>query len=390
MAETFLHGVDLVEIDSGVRPIQTVRSAVIGVVGNAPDADPLAFPLNVPVMIAGSRREAAGLGATGTLPDAIDGIFDQAGAVVVVVRVEEGETAQDAVSAVIGGVDAESGQYQGLRALLAAEVEVGVTPRIIIAPGFSHELSVATEMVSVAERLRAITVIDGPNTTDADALAYRENFGSARAYLVDPWVTVWDTEANADVIRPASDRVAGLIAKSDAERGFWHSPSNREILGITGIARPVDFTLGDANSRANLLNEKQVTTIIRKNGYRLWGNRSCSADPKWAFLKRRRIGDMIGDSIMRAHFWAVDRNITTTYFEDVIAGVDNYLRTLKQQQAIAGGRCWADPDLNTPTNMEGGDVFFDFDFVEYGTAEHVNFRMHINSEYLADVLPVAA
>jgi hypothetical protein len=61
MAETFLHGVEVLEIDAGPRPIQTVRSSVIGIIGTAPLADETAFPLNTPVMIAGSRREAAKL-----------------------------------------------------------------------------------------------------------------------------------------------------------------------------------------------------------------------------------------------------------------------------------------------------------------------------------------
>ena len=40
----FLHGVEVIEIDAGPRPIQTVKSSVIGIVGTAPDADPDAFP----------------------------------------------------------------------------------------------------------------------------------------------------------------------------------------------------------------------------------------------------------------------------------------------------------------------------------------------------------
>src|SRR5690606_21633609 len=128
----------------------------------------------------------------------------------------------------------------------------------------------------------------------------------------------------------------GVIAKSDAERGFWWSPSNRLIDGILGTARPIDFTLGDANARANLLNEEEVTTIINRDGYRLWGNRTLSADPKWAFLKRRRIADMVNESIMQAHFWAVDRNATRTYFEDVIEGVNAYGRHLITLGALVG------------------------------------------------------
>ncbi len=65
----FLHGIEIIEIDNGIRPIQTVASSVIGIVGTAPLADAAAFPLNMPVLIAGPRQ-AATLGATGTLLDA--------------------------------------------------------------------------------------------------------------------------------------------------------------------------------------------------------------------------------------------------------------------------------------------------------------------------------
>ena len=77
---TFLHGVEIVEVESGAQAIQSVRSSVIGLVGTAPDADESVFPLNTPVLVAGSRTEAAKLDTVGdgngTLPDAMDAVFD--------------------------------------------------------------------------------------------------------------------------------------------------------------------------------------------------------------------------------------------------------------------------------------------------------------------------
>ena len=390
MPEQFLHGVEVVEIDTGTRPIRTVRSSVIGLVGTAPNADADKFPLNKPVLIAGKRSDAAGLGDAGTLMPAIDDIFDQAGAIVVVVRVEEGIDDAATLSNVIGGTDAITDLPEGLQVLLTAESELGVAPRILVVPEFSQEQAVVADLISIATKLRAVIIADGPNSNDADAIAYRDNFGSDRIYLVDPWVKVWDTVTSTEIIRPASARVAGVIAKSDAERGFWHSPSNRLIDGILGTARPIDFTLGDATSRANILNENEVTTIIQRDGYRLWGNRTLSADPKWAFLKRRRIADMINESIMQAHFWAVDRNADRTYFEDVIEGVNAYGRRMITVGALVGFKCWADPDLNTPEALEAGQVYFDYDWVETPTAEHITFRSMINNGYLSEVLPNAA
>lgn len=404
MAETFLHGVEVLEIDSGARPIATVRSAVIGIVGTAPQADPLAFPLNTPVLIAGSRREAAKLNTdatgelpAGTLPAAIDSIFDQAGAVIVVVRVEEGETEADTLANVLGGVNAGTGQYEGVHALLGAESVVGFQPRILLAPGFTHTRPedpqnagqflanpVVAELIGVAERLRAVIIADGPNTNDADAIAYAGDFGSRRVFLVDP--KGYKTDAAGQVVTAwSSPVVAGLIAKSDNERGFWWSPSNQTVNGIIGTARPIDFTMGDPNSRANLLNESNVATIIRQDGYRLWGNRTLSADPKWAFLSVVRTSDIINDSLLRAHLWAVDRGITKNYVEEVQEGVNAYLRHLTTIGAILGGECWVDPDLNSPDQIAQGKVYWDFDFTPVYPAEHLTFRSHLTNRYISEV-----
>lgn len=347
------------------------------------------FPLNTPRLIAGSRAEAAKLGATGTLPDALDGILDQIGAVVVVVRVAEGVDEAATLANIVGGVNQVDGNLEGVHALAGAESVTGFAPRILIAPGWTHQRPsgarnpVVAELVGIAERLRAVIIADGPNTTDEAAIAAREDWGSDRLFIVDPGVKVF--EAGATTNRPASPRVAGLIAKTDYDLGFWHSPSNKLVNGITGTARPVDFRLGDASSRANLLNEQEVATIVRETGFRLWGNRTTSADPKFAFLSVRRTADIIADSLQRAHLWAVDRNITRTYVEEVTDSVNGYLRTLRDLGAIINGECWADEDLNTPATIAQGKIYFNFDFTPPYPAEHVIFRSHLVDTYITEI-----
>ena len=391
MAEQFVHGIEHIEISDGIRPISTVKSSVIGLIGTAPEANEDKFPLNTPVLIAGCRTEAAKLGTSGTLPTAIDGIFDQCGARVVVIRVAEGVAGGEAtaeaatISNVIGGVNAKTGRNEGIQCFLDANSVVKARPRILIAPGFSHQQAVATELVSVAERLKAVCILDGPNTTNEVAISYAENFGSARVFVVDPWVTVWDMAASADVVQPASARVAGLISKSDNERGFWWSPSNQEILGITGTARPIDFVMGDSNCVANHLNENNVATIIHQDGYRLWGNRTPATDTKFAYLCVRRTADMVAESLLAAHLWAVDRGITRTYMEDVRDGVDMYLRHLQKVGAILGGSCWVDREINSADQIMQGIVYWDYDFTPVYPAEHLVFRSHIVDDYIEEI-----
>jgi phage tail sheath protein FI len=472
MATDFLHGVETVTVDGGPRPIQTIRSAIIGLVGTAPDAAADAFPLNKPVLV-NTRGGFAGIGATGTLPNALAAIFSQFSPFVVVVRVDEGLNAAATLANIVGGVDVGTGARLGIEALKDAQSELGVTPMLLVAPDFTslrptglaqinitnsgagyaaapavgfanggaaagkvlptahavlgtgvnagkvtavvidthgenidgtltvtftganttpaaattvvgkYKNPVAAALETVAGALRAHVILQGPNGTDADAIAYRGDFGSRRVYIVDPKVKVLHgTDIVAADVAPF---VAGLIARIDHEIGFWKSPSNEQINNVLGTDRPVDYVLGDPNSRANLLNENEVATIIRDDGFRLWGNRTASSDPIWAFLCVSRTADMIDLSIQQGHRWACDRVINKGYFEEVTASVNAYLRQLQARGAILGGKCWVDPDFNTTADIAAGKVTFSYDFTPPTPAERVTFRSSIVDTYIAQL-----
>ncbi|ECA8635566.1 hypothetical protein ERF60_19670 [Salmonella enterica subsp. enterica serovar Bukavu] len=51
MAQDYHHGVRVVEINEGTRPITTVSTAIVGMVCTGDDADASVFPLNKPVLL---------------------------------------------------------------------------------------------------------------------------------------------------------------------------------------------------------------------------------------------------------------------------------------------------------------------------------------------------
>lgn len=291
----------------------------------------------------------------------------------------------------VDGSTVTADQVVAAAALLGeAETEGGARPDVLVAPGFSSALTrtgnkvdgapVTVALAAVADRIRATVVADGPGTTRQDAIDYRNAIESRRVFVVDPGVKI-GAAGGGIAVAPASGYVAGLIARIDSEVGWWASPSNRGIRGIAGTSRFISFGLGDADSEANKLNENEVATIVRAQGYRLWGNRTCATDPKWAFLSVVRTADRINEAILENHLWAVDRNITRTYVSDVVEGVNAFLRGLVTQGAILGGRCWADPDLNPKSQVEGGELYLDFDFTPAAPAERITFRSRVTDEY---------
>jgi len=392
MVDQYLHGSNTIEKTSGLRPVRTAKSAVEGMVGTAPDADNVKFPLNEPVHIQNST-EAELLGLTGTLASALDGVFDQRnGLDVVLVRVEEGVDIDATLANVVGA----SGPMTGVHALAAAMSELGIEPRLYSALGFTSQRPgdaanpVVAEMLGIAEMNRATIFADGPGTTKEDAVAYRNDWGSRRVFITDPGVKVF--KGGLSIIEPASARVAGLVAKTDYTDGIHFSPSNRVINGATGPARPITFRRNNPATEANFLNENDIATIIVDKGVRLWGNRTASSDPLWAFLSVSRMVDTVYDSVEDSTSWATDKPFSVQLLVDIAEQVNSYLRYLASPAigALIGGRCWLDPSLNTPANFLDGKSFISFDLEPAAPNEHMTFVAYRNAGYYTELSENAA
>ena len=153
MATDYHHGVRVIEINEGSRPIRTVSTAVLGLIATADDADPAAFPLDTPVLVTNVLAAMGKAGKTGTLYRSLSAIAAQTKPLTIVVRVAEGETEAETTTNVVGGVSPD-GKYLGVKALLAAQSKLGVKPRILGAPGLDTK-AVTNAVASVAQQLRA-------------------------------------------------------------------------------------------------------------------------------------------------------------------------------------------------------------------------------------------
>lgn len=385
----FFHGVTVTNVDTGARTIALPSSSIIGLVdtftpGPGADGTPTA-QANDLVLITSEREAIAAFGAGSAIAKACQAIYTRAQAVIVACGVAKVADAAEQTSSIIGGVLAD-GKRTGMQALLDGKSRFNSQPRLLVTPKHSATQAVGTALIALADKLRGIAIIDGPNTTDEAAIAYAAEFGAKRAFLVDPGVQYWDTEEDATVNAPGSAWVAGLFAWTDKEYGFWASPSNKEFVGITGTTRSVEFLDGDETCRANLLNNANIATIIRDDGYRLWGNRTLSSDSKWAFVTRVRTMDIVMDAILYGHKWAVDRSITATYVKDVTEGLQAFMRDLKNQGAIINFEVFADPDLNTASQLEQGKVYWNIRFTDVPPAENPNFRVEVTNQWLTEVL----
>lgn len=385
----FLHGVRVLEINEGTRPIRTVSTAVVGLVCTAEDADPEAFPLDTPVLLTNVQAAIGAAGTTGTLAASLQAIADQTKPVTVVVRVAEGtgETDEEKEAATVSnliGTTTAGGKYTGMKALLAAKARLGVTPRILGVPGLDS-LPVATALVSIAKDLRAFAYVSAWDCESvSEAIAYRDGFGAREVMVIWPSFERWSTTENKTVVAPAVAIALGLRAKLDAEQGWHKTLSNVAVDGVTGISADVFWDLQNPATDANLLNAAEVTTLINHSGYRFWGSRTCSEDPLFAFENYTRTAQVLADTMAEGHFWAVDKPLHPSLVRDIIEGINAKFRELKAGGYIIDGQCWYDPEANDKDTLKAGKLFIDYDYTPVPPLEDLTLRQRITDRYLAD------
>lgn len=383
MPDTYHHGVRVIEINEGIRPIRTIATAVIGVVVTAPDADAAVFPLNTPVLVTSVLTAIGSAGTTGTLAKVLDAIADHGNAFVVVVRVEPGADEAALTTNVVGTVTA-GGQYTGLKALLAAEGKVGVRPRILAAPGLDNA-AVAAELVTVAKKLRAFAYAAAYDCdTKEEAATYREGFAARELMLIYGDFKTWDTATSAEAAALATARAVGLRAYIDDTVGWHKSLSNVAVQGVTGMTKDVYFDLQETATDANYLNAADVTCLIRRDGFRFWGSRTCSDDPLFAFEPYTRTAQVLADTIAEAHMWAVDKPMHPQLVRDIIDGVNAKFRELKGLGYIIGAEAFYNEEINDPVTLKSGKLFIDYDYTPVPPLENLIFQQRITDRYLID------
>lgn len=409
MAANFLHGVETIVIEKGPRPITGVKTAVIGLIGTAPiqSVDVAYQTINQPVIIRNPVDAARyfGVNTTGyTIPAALDAIFDQGnGPICIVVNVFDPavhltDTTPDPTkvlsSDIIGAVDVD-GNRSGLQALVGTYNLFGFVAKMIIAPGFCTQEAVSTEMIAVAERLRAMALIDAPiGTTVQEAITGRGPSGtinfetsSKRAVLCYPHVKRYDTATDTEVLEPLSQRLAGVIAAKDVDRGYWWSPSNTEIKGITGMELPITALINDSTTEANALNEAGITTLFNSfgSGIRVWGNRSAAFPTETSpanFINVQRTADILHESIEYSMLQFIDRPINQALIDAIRESVNGFIRTLIMRGALIDGKCVYDVAKNPVTEIAAGHLTFDIEFMPPTPAERISFESFINVELL--------
>lgn len=473
MSANYLHGVETVRVERGSRPVKTVKSAVIAIIGTALSgpvnrltlclnekddaqfgdaasgftlasslsalrgfgagavlvvnvfdaarhktsvtdkvvtftATTLTMPLgaeNVRNVVvknspAGTTTYVAGTDYTvdakaGTITRLAAGAITATGAVKV--SYDYSDVAQVSAGDIIGATDF-AGNRSGLQGVLDAYNLWGFDAKILISPVYGSLKSVSSQLEVMAEKLGAVAYVDLPvGATPSQAVSSRGpsglfdfNTASDRLRVCYPMVQRYDEVTNSQQLFPLSVYAAGLRAKVDLDKGFWWSSSNQELLGITGMERPLTARIDDAGSEVNMLNEVGITTIFNSfgTGLRLWGNRN-TAFPTVTHMRNfenvRRTQDMIDESLRFFSLQYMDMPISQALIDDLTESVNAYGRKLQGDGAVLGFKCWYDPDRNTKEELSAGHLLLSYKFTPPPPMERLTFESEITSDYLVNL-----
>ncbi|WP_140918800.1 phage tail sheath protein [Limnobaculum xujianqingii] len=387
---TNYHGVTVRETTDLSTIINDIDSAVIGVVCVADDADPETFPLNVPVLLTRVANFLGKTGKTGSLFTTLKAIADQCSPQTIVIRVPdaanitvtEGQTAPTQDQLIIGGSD-ENGRFTGMYALLSAEMRVGVRPRVLAVPGYDTQ-PVAAQLGVIAEKLRSFGYIsaNGCNTI-AEVKEYRENFSQRELMVIWPNFISYSTAEGKNISVPAPAHAVGMRAKIDADMGWHKTISNVAVNGVLGLDRDIYFTLQGTDTDADELNAASVTTLIKQNGFRFWGSRTCDRET-YFFESYTRTAQILADTIAEAHFFYVDKPLTPSLVKDVIDGINRKLTALVTAGRLLGAKCWYDADANTAETLRSGQLTIKYNYTPVPPLEHLSLVQEFTDEYLAE------
>lgn len=415
MAITFLHGAEVIEVQSGPQPIRESKTAVVGLWGTAPVhlVDAALRTVNKPVLILSPEDAVRHFGPDTpgyTIPADLAGLFAEGATTVIAWNVFDPAVHKDAGGAPdpskvtvldLVGLDLPTGRT-GIKAAVDAPGLLGFAPKILIAPDWSTHAGVIGALRQAAEILRAVTFVDAPvglapqeatmlrmavvpGVGDGPPVAGVWNFADERVGLCYPHgLEVNPHVADGLRLAPLSRVAAGIMARVDQTEGFWQSPSNRDSRTLKGLERPITWSPNGGRgftTEANLLNEAGIITIATGWGMspRLWGNRS-SAWPTVTlpknFLSNRRISDVLHESVETAMVAQgfVDKAATKVMKDGVIQTVEAYMDGLKQRGALVDGGCTFEPSKNPTTEIALGHLVFSISYAATTPAERITFE----------------
>ena len=293
---------------------------------------------------------------------------------------------------IIGGVDTDTGKSEGLELIEEIYPRFGITPGIIIAPGWSDDVNVAAVMKAkthnIDGHLGAICLCDIPTKeakTYTDAVAWRTKNGG--------------TEVNGRIYWPMlklgtekyhmSTQEASVMNYTDSQHDDipYYSPSNKALQADAACLEDGTEVFLSA-AQAAYLNGQGITTALNFiGGWRTWGNRTLAypsnTDVKDNFISNRRMFIWVGNTLVTTFWSKIDDPTNKRLIETVVDSANIWLNGLVAKGALLGGSVEFREEDNTTTGLMDGILRFHVRMTPPAPAREIDFIQEYDTSYIA-------
>jgi phage tail sheath protein FI len=263
-------------------------------------------------------------------------------------------------------------------------------PKLIAKAGDLHYSDVYTNAAKYCkEKRRAMLLVDPPNDWDSpndaadsiDSLSLSRNENAAIYYprirSPDP-----DEDGRFRTFAPCGV-VAGVIARTDAQRGIWKAPAGIDAI-LTGVPELEYQMTDEENGSLNQLGINALR-VMPGIGRVVWGARTLKGADRlanqWKYLPVRRTALYIEESLYRGTQWAVFEPNDEPLWAQIRLNVGAFMHDLFVKGAFQGStpkeaylvKC--DKETTTQNDIDRGIVNIVVGFAPLKPAEFVMIKI---------------
>lgn len=284
-------------------------------------------------------------------------------------------------SSIIGSYDASTGVETGIELVRKVYPLFGLTPSLLLAPGWSQNAAVGAVLSAKCEEINGMfkceCVLDIDSSasgakkyTDVEAKKAEAGYNSAHA------ICVWPCVKYNDKIVPYSAMYAAMTARMDSDNDSVPnlSPSNKTLqITATVLASGEEINLDTL--QANELNAVGVVTAVNLNGFKSWGNNTAAyptvTDPKDRWIACRRFFSWWGNSFIQSYLEKVDDPANYRLIESIVDAENVRGNALVSEGKCAGIKMEYTKEDNPVSEVLNGRILFRQRLAPYTPAEDI-------------------
>ena len=282
---------------------------------------------------------------------------------------------------IIGGINSSTGEETGLEVVRQVFPRLGLTPGLIISPGWSADANVAAAMAAKCEGINGVFRCECIVDLDCSATGARKytdvkDVKNASAMVNKHEDVMWPCARIGSKIYHGSAIKGAYTAFTDAQNDDvpFISPSNIPVA-ISGICLEDGTEVILDEQQANIVNSYGVSTFNNFSGWTLWGNRTAaypgSTDPKDMWFCCRRFFSWWGNTFILSYHERVDDPANFRLIEAVVDDENVRGNSLAAQGRCAGAYIEFREEDNTVDDILNGQLQFYQHLAPFTPAEDI-------------------